>query len=65
MMIGTSVDRQLGLTEVAKFVMAPGSQYAITNPLTWHSVIPLEECYTVMVNGPAWPLDGAHSGSYH
>ena len=28
-----------------------GSSYAISSPLTWHSVQPLETCWSIMVNG--------------
>lgn len=41
-------------------VLAAGSAYEITNPLTWHSVIPLETTYTIMVNGSPWDADYAH-----
>lgn len=42
-------------------VLGPGSRYEIVSPLTWHSVVPREECYTVMVNGEGWPADVAHA----
>lgn len=60
--VGYSKDRLSKPDEVVKTVLAPGSRYAITNPLTWHSVTPLEECYTVMVNGEPWNTETmAHS----
>jgi hypothetical protein len=46
--------------KVASFVLTKHSKYEIINPLTWHSVIPLETTYTVMVNGPAWDKEVAH-----
>ena len=46
---------------VAKFIMGKFSSYEITNPLTWHSVVPLETTWTVMINGKAWDEDFAHS----
>jgi len=54
MNVGYSQDRTSKPSSVSKLVLAAGSKYAITNPLTWHSVTPLEECYTVMVNGEPW-----------
>lgn len=60
MNIGHSFDRVAKPESVAKIVLGPGSKYAITSPLTWHSVTPLEECYTVMVNGEPWDLNTAH-----
>lgn len=54
MNVGCSIDRHSKPNSVAKLRLAAGSNYAITNPLTWHSVTPLQECYTVMVNGKPW-----------
>lgn len=54
MNVGYSADRFSKPAGVTKIVLATGSKYAITDPLTWHSVTPLEECYTVMVNGTPW-----------
>lgn len=39
---------------VTETVLTAGSRYEITEPRTWHSVTPLEECWTVMVNGAPW-----------
>jgi hypothetical protein len=39
---------------VTETVLAAGSRYEITEPRTWHSVTPIEECWTVMVNGAPW-----------
>lgn len=44
---------------VTETVLAAGSRYEITEPRTWHSVTPLEECWTVMVNGRPWK-EAAH-----
>lgn len=38
----------------AELILAPGSQYSMADPGGWHSVQPLETCYSVMVNGPPW-----------
>jgi len=38
-----------------------GSVYVITNPLTWHSVQPLTECYSIMVNGV--PFENQHENA--
>jgi hypothetical protein len=46
--------------DVMTLILTPGSMYEITNPLTWHSVIPLETTYTIMVNGEPWEPDFAH-----
>lgn len=54
MNIGYSADRFSKPASVAKTILSAGSRYAITNPLTWHSVTPLEECYTIMVNAEPW-----------
>lgn len=54
MNLGQSADRISKPTDVARILLGPGSSYAITNPLTWHSVTPIEECFTVMVNGTPW-----------
>jgi hypothetical protein len=54
MNVGYSVDRFSKPAGVTKVFLAAGSRYAITNPLTWHSVTPTEECYTVMVNAEPW-----------
>ncbi len=61
MKIGYSFDRESDPVQVADFVMKKGSMYEITNPLTWHAVTPLETTYTIMINGPAWTSDVAHS----
>lgn len=61
MNIGYSADRFSKAAAVAKTILKAGSEYAITNPLTWHSVTPLEECFTVMVNAEPWdPQTVAH-----
>jgi hypothetical protein len=39
---------------VTETVLTAGSRYEIVEPRTWHSVTPLEECWTVMVNGLPW-----------
>jgi hypothetical protein len=59
--VGFSADRLAKPSQVLRTVMGPGSRYEIVTPLTWHSVVPREECYTVMVNGEAWPADVAHA----
>lgn len=59
--VGTSPDRFSKPTEAAKFLMNQGSRYSIVNPLTWHSVTPLTECHTIMVNGEPWDSETAHT----
>lgn len=58
--IGYSQDRESPPSPVLSTIMTAGSYYEITNPLTWHSVIPLQETWTVMVNGEPWPFEYAH-----
>jgi hypothetical protein len=47
--------------EVMEMVLNRHSMYEIINPLTWHSVIPLETSYTVMLNGWPFPPEHAHA----
>lgn len=58
MFVGHSIDLQAQPREVATFIVSAGSSYEIVSPHTWHSVIPLETTYTVMVNGP--PFEYQH-----
>jgi hypothetical protein len=60
MVVGSSPDRISPPKDVMTLVLTPGSMYEISNPLTWHSVIPLEPTYTIMVNGEPWGADFAH-----
>lgn len=61
MKIGYSKTREtMEVEDVSTFIMSTYSAYEITNPLTWHSVTPLEPTYTVMVNGATWDKDVAH-----
>ena len=46
---------------VSEHILERFSQYSITNPLTWHNVIPLSTAYTIMINSPPWPPDVAHT----
>jgi hypothetical protein len=59
--VGFSEDRLLSPKQVLRVVLGPGSRYEIVTPLTWHSVVPLEECYTVMINGKAWAEHESHT----
>jgi len=61
MRLGYSKDRFSKPDMAAEFIMGAGSSYEITNPLTWHSVIPQELTYTVMINGTPWDADTAHT----
>jgi hypothetical protein len=61
MTLSYSKDRETKPDAVAAtFLLEKHSQYEIANPLTWHSVIPLMETWTVMVNGIPWTPDIAH-----
>lgn len=54
MQIGRSQTHFMSPDNVATFIMNKWSAYEIVEPLTWHSVIPLQTTYTIMVNGPEW-----------
>lgn len=54
MRVGYSQDRVSPPSEVLTLVLSKGGVYEITNPLTWHSVVPLTTTYMVMVNGEPW-----------
>lgn len=60
MTVGYSLDRESLPENVMTTIMTSGSMYEIVNPLTWHSVVPLETTYTIMVNGEPWKPDVAH-----
>ncbi len=61
MEVGLSSDRTDNRpNHVASFLLEKGSSYEITNPLTWHSVIPITTTHTVMINSPAWDITYAH-----
>lgn len=57
MRVAYSKDRFSKPDTVTTLVVSKHSMYEITNPLTWHSVIPLETTYTIMVNGPTWDTE--------
>jgi hypothetical protein len=40
--------------------MTKYSSYEIINPLTWHSITPLQKTYPVMINGTPWGEKMAH-----
>lgn len=39
------------------------SKYEIIEPTTWHSVMPLETTYTVMINGEPWEKGVVHEAA--
>jgi hypothetical protein len=61
MKLGYSAERDQPPVHVAKTIMGPGSMYEIVDPMTWHTVEPIEECFTVMVNDKPWSEELAHS----
>jgi len=61
MKVGTSINRFSPATHALTLELAAGSAYEITDVNTWHSVIPLETTYTVMLNDAPWPADVAHT----
>jgi hypothetical protein len=48
-------------TEVSTSIMRKGSGYEIISPLVFHSVVPLETTYTVMLNGEPFSPEVAHT----
>ena len=60
MKVGYSVNRQEKPDVAIDLILTKGSKYSMTNPLAWHSVQPLETCYSVMVNGEPWAKEIAH-----
>lgn len=63
MEVGYTNDRQEKDPKVIyKTELRAGSSYEIADPLTWHRITPItSEVYTVMLNGPAWSPDVAHT----
>lgn len=61
MWLGQSIDQKTQPFDVSEQIMTKYSSYEIVNPLTWHSIIPLEETYTVMINGIPWEEEIAHN----
>jgi len=47
-------------TKAADFIMGKWSAYQFSDPLTWHTVVPLEVTYTIMVNGRPFSPEIAH-----
>ncbi len=58
MTVGHSSDEISEPNHVLTTVIGPGSRYAITSPLAWHAIQPLQRCWTVMINGK--PFDAPH-----
>lgn len=50
-----------GCPSVVNLELSRYSCYEIINPKTWHSVVPLETTYTVMINDAPWAPDVAHA----
>ena len=42
---------------VLTLILSKHSAYEIIDPLTWHSVVPLEPTYTIMVNDTPWDTE--------
>ena len=61
MKLGKSKDRATDPEWVSELIMGPGSAYEIVDPLVWHTVTPLKTTYTIMMNGPEWNKDIAHT----
>lgn len=54
MKIGTAASKIGQPTAYSELILPSGSMYAMTDPLVFHSVTPLEVTHTVMVNGPSF-----------
>jgi hypothetical protein len=61
MEVGRSKDRLSRPDHVMGMELHDGSIYEIIHPYTWHSVIPRERTYTIMVNGEPWNKDTTHA----
>lgn len=57
MQLGQSIDRFSKPTELSTMICPTSFRYEIVSPLVWHSVIPFETTYTVMINGKPWDTD--------
>jgi hypothetical protein len=60
MNIGLAPNKTDRPQNVSTFELCKDSMYEITNPLTFHSVIPLETTYTIMINNEPWPETIVH-----
>ena len=47
---------QLNNYEPVEHILTTGSMYSITDPYTWHSVQPLTECKSIMINTKTWEI---------
>ncbi len=54
--------RDLKPVDVSELLLTTGSRYEIVDPNTWHSVAPLCETYTIMVNDAPWDIDHVSDG---
>lgn len=61
MRMGTAPNRKDKPAHYEEMIFSPGDRYSIENPLTFHAITPLEDCYTIMVNNEAWSKDIIHS----
>jgi len=60
--LSTSKDRESGYDPAYSVVtMRPGAYYDMDHPLSWHKIVPTYITYTIMINGPAWNDDVAHT----
>lgn len=59
--LGRSEDKFSNPESVATMLMKAGSAYEMVDPLTWHFIVPLEETYTIMINGEPYREAVAHT----
>lgn len=48
--------------DVSQMLLTTGSRYEIVDPDVWHSVAPVCETYTIMVNDAPWDADHVSEG---
>jgi len=61
MRMGMSKDNIQEPDFCTRLQLSEGSSYTMVHPLAWHSVEPITECYTVMVNGLPWDESIRHT----
>jgi len=59
MRVGMSPNLEGEPITVMDSILSGGSKYSSEEPNFWHSVQPLETCYSIMINGAPW-LEKAH-----
>lgn len=65
--LGVTVDLIAKFPETAATIyLKENCSYEMPSPYTWHAVEPIDDCtYTIMLNGPTWPVGVRHSLIHH